>query len=148
MTERFAASLALASDPACFRQAREWLAGLAGRAGLDDGATHDLLVALSEACTNAHRHGYAGRRDGRIEVEVRGGAQTLELRVRDFGCRFDPEGVPEPLFDEPGEGGYGLFLMRNLMDDVTFAVDGEGTEVVMVKRLAASAPGTAEGGGD
>ena len=147
MAEPIAASIAFESDPARFRQVREWLAAIARRAGLDDGATHDLQVALSEACANAHRHAYAGRRDGRIEIEVRGDAEALEIRVRDFGCRFDPEEIPEPELADPREGGYGLFLMRNLMDDVRFAVEGEGTEVVMTKRLRVPARATRTGGG-
>lgn len=147
MAERFTASIAVASDPARFRQARAWLAALAQRAGLDEGSTHDLLVAFSEACTNAHRHGYAGRRDGRIEIDVRSEPEALEVRVRDFGRRFDPDDVPEPVFEDPGEGGYGLFLMRNLMDDVRFAAEGEGTEVVMTKRVPTRVPAMRAGGG-
>lgn len=147
MAEPRSASIVLSSDPARFRQAREWLAAIARGAGLDEGSTHDVLVALSEACANVHRHAYAGRRDGRIEIDVRADARTLELRVRDFGCRFVPEEVPEPELEDPREGGYGLFLMRNLMDDVRFGVDGEGTEVVMTKRLAPPFPATGTGGG-
>jgi serine/threonine-protein kinase RsbW len=148
VAERFTASLAIASDPACFREARAWLSVLARRAGLDHGAAHDVLVAFSEACANAYRHAYDGRRDGRIEIDVRHEAGELEVRVRDFGRSFDPEGVPEPEFEDPREGGYGVFLMRNLMDDVRFAVDGEGTEVAMTKRAAVPVPvARAAGGG-
>ena len=147
MAERFTASLAIASDPALFRDARGWLSALAKRAGLDEGAAHDVLVAFTEACANACRHAYGGRRDGRIEIDVRLEGGALEIRVRDFGRRFDPDGVPEPEFDDPREGGYGVFLMRNLMDDVRFGVDGPGTEVAMIKRAAVPAAVARTGGG-
>lgn len=147
MPERFSASLEIPSDPARFRDARAWLSALARRAGLDEGAAHDVIVAFSEACANAYRHAYGGRRDGRIEVDVRHDEGEFEVRVRDYGCRFDPDGVPEPELEDPREGGYGVFLMRNLMDDVRFAVDGPGTEVAMLKRGPLPAGRARTGGG-
>jgi serine/threonine-protein kinase RsbW len=147
VAERFTASLTILSDPSRFGDARAWLAALARRAGLDEGAAHDVIVAFSEACANAYRHAYGGRRDGAIDIDVRHEGAAFEVRVRDYGCRFDPDGVPEPEFEDPREGGYGVFLMRNLMDDVRFRVDGPGTEVAMVKRAAAPQPVARTGGG-
>ena len=143
------ASLRIASDPALFREARAWLAAIASGAGFDSGEVHDVNLALSEACANAHRHAYAGRRDGVIEIDASWDLEALRIRVRDHGVRFDPEAWRPPDLDDPTEGGYGVFLIRNLMDDVRFRDEGSGMEVVMTKRLRRTGSGraVAAGGG-
>lgn len=125
--------LSIQSDPARFRQARRWLSDVARRAGFDDAGVHDLLVALTEACANAYRHGYEGRNDGRIDIEAFIEADRLRIVVRDYGTRFDPRSWRPPELSRPAENGYGVFLMKTLMDQITFRDSGVGTEVIMTK---------------
>lgn len=123
----------ISSDPDRFRDARAFLLEAARLAGLDEACLHDVVVALSEACSNAYRHGYAGRTDGRIELHVAWDEERFTVRVRDWGERFDPRAVAAPDLDEPREGGYGVFLMRNLMDELRYRDAGDGMELVMTK---------------
>jgi serine/threonine-protein kinase RsbW len=67
-------------------------------------------------------------------------AEGVQLTVRDWGAAFDPEAVSVPDVDAPLEqrslGGLGLFLVRQLVDDLRFEFDEErGNLVTMVKRL-------------
>jgi serine/threonine-protein kinase RsbW len=130
---RAGGTLRIASDPRRFGEARAWLAGLANAAGFDPGAIHDLSVALSEACANAHRHAYEGRTGGAIDIEAVWDGGAMRVAVRDYGVRFDPEAWRPPDLDDPVEGGYGVFLMRNVVDELRFRDAGDGMEVVMVK---------------
>jgi serine/threonine-protein kinase RsbW len=56
------------------------------------------------------------------------------FRVRDRGKGFKPEEVPDPLEEKNllKTSGRGIFLMRSLMDRVSFKVSHEGTEVELV----------------
>lgn len=126
--------LSIRSDPARFRDVRGWLERIARAAGLDARQAHETALALNEVCANVHRHAYAGSRDGRIDLSAESdpATGTLRLTVRDYGQPFDVEAVPEPSA-EPQEGGYGVFLIRSLMDRVEFTNMGIGTRVVLVK---------------
>jgi serine/threonine-protein kinase RsbW len=126
-------ALSIRSDPMKIRDARRWLASIAEQEGFCEDATREVAVALSEACANVHRHAYSGRSDGRIDVEVEVLRETMRVSVRDYGETFDPSSCPLPNLARPGEGGYGIFLMKSLMDHVEYVTTGVGTRVVMVK---------------
>jgi anti-sigma regulatory factor (Ser/Thr protein kinase) len=92
-------------------------------------------LALEEALANAIRHGCCGDPTKQLQccvtVDDRG---EVVIVVRDPGKGFDPTGVPDPLAPENvlKPGGRGVYLINQLMDDVSFA-DG-GREVRMRKR--------------
>jgi serine/threonine-protein kinase RsbW len=121
------------SDPRRIREARRWLAGLVAGVGWSGEDCHDLAVALSEACSNAHRYAYAGRTDGRIDLRVALHGDRVELSVRDYGKGFDPKAYREPDLSRPREGGYGIHLMRGLTDRVEHRRQDVGTLVLMTK---------------
>ena len=56
------------------------------------------------------------------------------MRVRDWGEYFDPASYRGRDLDDPGEGGYGVFLMSSLMDDVTREPQPDGgTLLTLIK---------------
>jgi serine/threonine-protein kinase RsbW len=132
-------ALTIRSDPARFREARLWIAEIAARNGFTEADAHDLSLALNEACANAHAHAYRGRTDGRIDLRVEAGPGHVRLTVRDYGIPFDPSKYAPPDLDRAREGGYGVYLIRKLMDEVEYRNTGVGTCVVMDKRRRASA---------
>jgi serine/threonine-protein kinase RsbW len=98
-----------------------------------------LQLAVDEICTNVIKHGYGGK-GGQIEVTVESTGDGIQVKIRDWGLAFDPQAVPVPDVSVPLEerplGGLGLFLVRQMMDDVRFEFRGaEGNTVTMVKRL-------------
>jgi serine/threonine-protein kinase RsbW len=106
---------------------------------LDEQTISDLQLAAEEICANAISHGYGGR-GGEIEVTVERIAEGIQMTVRDWGNSFDPETVPVPDLSAPLEerplGGLGLYLVRQLMDEVHFELGGvNGNLVTMIKRL-------------
>lgn len=125
--------LAIRSDPALFRDARRWLAGILEPAGWTKEESTDVVVALSEACSNAHRYAYEGRKDGRIDLQAALSAERIEIRVRDYGKGFDPREYRSPDLSRPREGGYGIYLMRRLTDRLEHRPMETGTLVLMVK---------------
>ena len=92
-------------------------------------------LAVREALANAIRHGCRGDVTQYVRCRVTYEAtDEVVLVVRDPGAGFDPAVVPDPLDagNTLNPGGRGIFLMRGLMDHVSF-VDG-GREVRMRKR--------------
>lgn len=124
--------------PAC-----DFIAQAAARAGFDDDAVFQVQLACDEACTNVIEHAYQ-EEEGEIEVGYMVKAGKFVITIRDFGLRFDPSTVPEPLvfsgqpvdIDALEVGGLGLHFMRKLMDEITFTFDQKkGNLLVMTKRL-------------
>ncbi len=107
--------------------------------GLDNRLIYDLQLAVDEACINVIRHAYDGS-DGEIEVSIDLTDKGVQAVIRDWGAAFDPLSVPEPdvsaSLHERTPGGLGLFLMRNVMDQVDFQFDAErGNTLTMIRRL-------------
>jgi anti-sigma regulatory factor (Ser/Thr protein kinase) len=133
------ATLSLCADLGDLATVREFVASIGTDLGLDADVIYDLQLAVDEACANVINHGYGGQA-GRIDVTVEPVEEGVQVVVRDWGGAFDPHGVPIPDVEAPLEerrlGGLGLFLMRKVMDDVSFAFNAEGGNVLkMVKRI-------------
>ena len=126
----------LENVPRAIECVTEW----AQKAGFDERALYKIQLAVDEACANVVDHAYTGAEPGDIEVSCRLSDRLLTIRVRDWGEGFDLGGVKDPDLEAPLEerslGGLGLFLVRQVMDDVQFTSDPEqGNELMMSKRL-------------
>ncbi len=65
-------------------------------------------------------------------------SDLLRIRVRDSGRHGSARAqTPNMNFDEARIAGLGVFLIRTLMDEVSYDVSPQGTDLLMVKRLAA-----------
>jgi serine/threonine-protein kinase RsbW len=97
----------------------------------------DLVLALSEACSNAVRHASAGL-SYRVRLCVDDSRCLME--VRDHGPGFDPGVVPAPGVN--AYHGRGLLIMRTVVDKLHIdPLQPHGTQVVMVKNWSRSLPG-------
>lgn len=111
--------------------------------GLDERTLYTLQMVVGEACTNVIMHAYGGK-GGEVVLTIESTANGLEVRIRDWGEPFDPLNVPTPDVSAPLEqrplGGLGLFLMRQMMDQVDFRFDEEeGNTLTMTKRTRTEA---------
>jgi anti-sigma regulatory factor (Ser/Thr protein kinase) len=85
-----------------------------------------LRVLLAEAITNSILFGAGGNPQRSVRVGAELLDDTIRLNVTDDGPGFDPRSVPDPT--APGglgrPVGRGLFLIRNLADQVEFNEQG------------------------
>ncbi|MGI9119646.1 MAG: ATP-binding protein [Acidimicrobiales bacterium] len=107
--------------------------------GIDDDRLEDLRIAVSEACTNAVEAQQAVGMEQRVVLRCLIDPVNLEVRVEDSGNGFDPAAVPArpPVIDPAQLGperGWGLLLIRALVDDVRFVPSDEGTAVHLSMR--------------
>ena len=102
--------------------------------GLDEMKTAEINMALIEACINAFEH---QKRKENIYITYSIDGDTLTIKVGDKGEGFDSEVVAIPNIDEKinseHKRGWGLQLMKELMDTVEFESSEAGTTVTMTK---------------
>ena len=114
-------------------------------AGFDETTTEHMTLAIREATANAMKHGNKQDPDKVAEVTFEIDAKTIMIRIQDQGEGFDPSGLPDPLAPENilKGTGRGIFLMRQLMDEVEFRFDG-GSQVTLRKLLPVAGGAAAE----
>ncbi|MEQ8330537.1 MAG: ATP-binding protein [Longimicrobiales bacterium] len=100
----------------------------------------NFRVGLTEALSNAMLYGNGHDPSKRVRVEVSLTEGRIEARVTDQGPGFNPNAVPDPTAPENllKCGGRGLFLMRELLDEVSY--NDRGNQVRLVLRLDPGAP--------
>jgi len=99
-----------------------------------DGSEIDIERALLEALTNAVIHGNGENSSKPIYITCRCYLDgEVAITVRDEGEGFDGSAVPEPTFLENllFTHGRGIYLMKTLMDEVSFE---EGGAVVIMRK--------------
>jgi len=97
---------------------------------------HDLQLALQETCVNVMVHAYDGMPAGTVTVAFELWPDQLSMVVTDGGRRFDPDLVAPPDLEGGQVHGYGLFLVRALLDDVAYVRDGDVNRWTLLKKLA------------
>ncbi len=99
-------------------------------------ARFHLRVALCEALANAILYGNAEDPTKAVDVHVTVTDAAFTVEVVDEGCGFDPTCLVTPVLPDDIEaaGGRGLFLIRQLVDDVSF--NDRGNAICMVLRRA------------
>ena len=119
-------SFSLASRVEEIDGARLWLTARmkAAEYGADD--VWALELALTEALANVIRHAYAGDPTQRIDLELEVSADRTTVTITDSGAPFDPHDYEPAPLDTPRSGGYGVHLMREVMDEVAAGASPEG----------------------
>jgi serine/threonine-protein kinase RsbW len=79
-----------------------------------------LVSAVSEAFNNVALHAYAGRLEGRAELEAEVAHDTITIRLSDFGQPFDPSQQTLPDLDGLHESKMGLYLIRSCVDAFSY----------------------------
>ena len=100
----------------------------------------NFRVGLAEALANAMLYGNGSDPAKRVRVEVTVSQVRVSARVTDQGDGFDPSAVEDPTTPENllRPGGRGLFLMRQLLDEVRY--NDRGNSVTLVLQLEEQAP--------
>jgi anti-sigma regulatory factor (Ser/Thr protein kinase) len=122
------------------RQARRDVIHFAERCGFTDGLLDDVESAVGEALANAAEHGDCS--EG-FDVTATFEDAQLVIEVKDHGAGFDCRAVMDRANtpDASGSRGFGIFLMRTLMDEVAYS--DCGSRIQLVKRLGHRAIATA-----
>lgn len=134
-------SLSLKCRNKLIREVRQYVRDFARARGFSDDEIFDIELALNEAIANVIEHAYRGDENGKVDIKVvlDRVKEQLEIKIRDYGRKTDPEKFKSRDLTDLREGGLGLFLMRNLMDEVIYNSSlKDGTEVLLRKKRSRS----------
>ncbi|RKY27041.1 MAG: ATP-binding protein [Candidatus Omnitrophota bacterium] len=103
--------------------------------GIPEEEIFNIRLSLEEALVNAVKYGNKLDPQLTVEVKVQLDSDKLVIEVKDQGEGFDFEKLEDPTKEENIEKvrGRGIFLMKNLMDEVIFKE--KGSRVIMIKFL-------------
>lgn len=112
--------------------ARLAVAAFASRLHFPIDDIEDVKLAVAEACTNAIQHAQGSTM---IDLRCETTPEGLRVNVRDFGRGTALEKIASRDLNDARVGGLGVFLIRSLMDDVSYDVHSEnGTNLTMSKK--------------
>jgi len=134
-------TISVPGDPAGVEQLRLFVREVLGRLSLPEESVYHLELAVTEACINIIRYGYA-QTSGDIGLAVWLEADRIYFEVRDSGRPFDPRQVEPPNLEryirEEIKGGFGVFFMRRLMEGLDYRREEGQNVLTMWKALRPS----------
>jgi len=112
---------------------RGWVVKQLIKFKITDESISDIKVAITEALTNIYRHSYNDEIAKPVRINIGINKQKLFIRLRHFGKKFDLKNYTTPDLSEPFENGYGIYMIKELMDSVQYITHHVGTELIMWK---------------
>jgi serine/threonine-protein kinase RsbW len=102
--------------------------------------TREVELSLAEALNNIIKHSYKGDETNKIDIKMGFENNRITITLIDYGesrqnikkpvLEFDPEDI-----DSLPEGGMGLFIIEQLMDENIYNVDGNKNTFTLVKNV-------------
>ena len=124
--------LVLPNDIETIPQLNEFIDLVAEEVGLDMSLTMSLNLAMEEAVVNVMQK-------GNVDIEVTADQEWMTFVITDTGIAFDPttkEDADTTLSaEERPIGGLGIFLVRQLMDDINYKREGNKNVLTLRKKL-------------
>lgn len=109
--------------------------------GLQEEEALPFELSVEELFMNVSMHGTAdAATPPRVSVSVSRDGDQVELVFRDQGQRFDPLSLPPPELsddiDSVKVGGLGVFLLKEMMDEVEYRFEDGWNCLRIAKRVA------------
>ena len=131
--------IAVASDAAHLPALTQFLQEFWSAAGLPRAQALAFQLALEEVFMNVVMHGSPAGSAPRVDVSLVLTDGGLTMTLEDDGPQFDPLSLPAPdvtsSLDERPVGGHGVFLVRQMMDAVSYQRVGERNQLRMTKHI-------------
>ena len=96
---------------------------------------YQINLVLTEAMSNAIKYGSTDNREECVHILINIAENELLIRIFDNGQGFDINEIPAPDFNMLEDRGRGIFLIKALMDSVTYTRKSSGNILEMVKQL-------------
>ena len=133
MTPEKKYELSLPSALGCEKVAMDFAAAVAETMQVPPDRIEDLKTAVAEACINAIEHGNKLDANVKIGITLTVGDGRLQVNVQDEGTGMGAVATPdieEQIGGDARRRGWGVFLIKSLMDEVSFESTPEGHNVV------------------
>ena len=119
-------------------QIRNFVAGHARDFGFGETDVNDITLAVDEACTNIIKHAYEWKKGKPIHIQIGMRENEMLVSIIDEGKPFKPDKYKVPTTEEQlsrkKRSGYGILLIRKLMDHVEYRNRKSRNEIRMTKK--------------
>jgi serine/threonine-protein kinase RsbW len=151
-TPRRLDAFTLASEPGNERLALARVAGTVKDLGLSEARLERLKTAVAEATMNAIEHGNGNRAEILVEVEVTQDGDDIIVAISDQGGEARAADAPSATGPEEPDllkklagaqtpRGWGLFLIRNMVDAMNVTTDGQRHTIWLTMRTGGASHG-------
>jgi serine/threonine-protein kinase RsbW len=137
---RTLAELSIPSEPGNERRVTEEVARAVSGLGLSERTLERLKTAVAEATMNAMEHGNHYRAELPVVIEVSASEAEISVKVTDEGSGPPAFHSETPDLEAKLEGmqtprGWGLFLIKNMVDDMNVTGDQHHHTVELILHL-------------
>lgn len=130
-------TLTIPSSTRYLEDVRQFVESHAWDAEFSENVVEQLKMAVDEACANVIEHAYKGESEHPIDIAVIVKPDKFTVRIRDEGEGFNPQAYNEPdlmrMARTRRAGGFGVHIMRRLMDHVEYRKRGTMNECRLTK---------------
>jgi serine/threonine-protein kinase RsbW len=116
-----------------------WLDAIGQKLNLSKRCLFEINLALDELFTNIISYGFEDGSEHRIDVNIVADDGMLSVIIEDDGVAFNPIERQAPSLphsvDDCRVGGLGIYLIKNLMDEVCYRRDGQKNVLTLKKRI-------------
>lgn len=123
--------LKLKSSPCQIKHVEDFVKSLMCKCEINQEVYDNILISLTEAVNNAIIHGNKADIKKYVNINCKEKRQKVIIQISDEGQGFDPNQVKDPTLPENIEecGGRGVFIMKQLCDQLLFLDDGRTVEL-------------------
>ena len=123
------------------RVACDFVAEFAEEINIGEEGVYHCRLCVEEICTNIVEHGYEFNGDDKtIEIICRKSGDMLSISVFDEAVEFNPLIREDPDPDAPlwerNLGGWGIYFVKQFMDDIRYQYTDNRNQLIIEKRLA------------
>lgn len=128
--------LRVPAENASLQKLRDFVTRIGKKHRFSDKLINAFKLAVDEASTNIIRHSYRDR-TGEITIRAVIRKESFTISLIDQGRYFDPTNVKNPDLKRyvaiGKKGGLGIFMIRKLVDDISYSKTTEGNELRLTK---------------
>lgn len=129
--------LIISSDLDNLKKVEKFSQEICHNIGLDEEQCDNLAIALTELAINAITHGNNEDKSKKVTFLAVLKDDRVEVSITDEGGGFDPAKLPDPTNPQNiwKEHGRGIFLVQNLIDEVSFHRTEGGMKILLTQYL-------------
>lgn len=139
MSEELNQSITLPNDIAAVPQLSSFVDNVCSRLNIDGSTVMQMNLALEEAVVNVMNYAYPKGSKGDVDIRALCDGVQMKFVLIDSGTPFDPTKHQTPdvqlSADERAIGGLGIFLVTQIMDNVSYERRNEKNILTLCKNL-------------
>lgn len=97
---------------------------------------NQLNIVIEELFVNIANYAYEN--GGEVEIKVEAKMNEISITFIDSGMKFNPLEIDDPNIDAKAEerriGGLGIFMVKNMMDDIKYKFENNQNILTIVKK--------------